>query len=580
MTSQDSYWIRRLQSGRVSRRRFVGGAALAGVGAASLGLVGCGDDDSSSGGQATPRATASGSATVAAAKPKTGGTLTVPSMTDPATFDPFTNLSYNSQEFAGSIYSRLLKPKTGEGIAPAQLVVAPDLALSHEIPGDGLTVTFKLRPDVKFHDTAPVNGRAFTAEDAKFSFDRYLAMGQQRTAFAAVDRVETPDASTLVFKLKTPSAAFLTYVTWGSYVWIMPKETIGANNKHAEGPPHIGTGPYIFDQYTPGTSASFKKNPNYFLPGQPYIDELRRIIVPDSSTIRANFRSGQIDALNWNTAIGEPDIDSVRKANPKATYGEFPSFSLESFYFGEKLSEPPFNDPRVRQAISMAMDRDALLQVSANGKGEWSTMFPAKFSPWWLDPRGKEFGPNAKYFKYDVKAAKELMTGAGHANGLDADLNVTFDYGAEAKERYELVAAMLKDIGIRVALKSKEYAAYQSTTSLGKFSGLAYGPYAVYPDPDGFLATYWLSSSPRRKSIWVDPQLDALITKQSTTFDAEQRKQAVWDIQRHVAEKGYAPGGVNGTSYVAHQPWVKNYYHSIDYGAPSNSVVNAWIDRA
>ncbi len=570
-----NYWKR----GKITRRRWLAGAGSSVAGVSALGLVGCGDDDNEPSGEDTATAPAASGTSAPAATPKAGGTLTVPSMTDPATFDAYTNISYNSQEFAGSIYSRLLKPKTGEGIAPAQLAVTPDLALSHEIPDDGLSVTFKLRPDVKFHETAPVNGRAFTAEDAKFSFDRYLAIGQQRTAFGAVESVETPDPATLVFKLKKPSAAFLTYVTWGSYVWIMPKETIGSDNKHPEGPPHIGTGPYVFDQYTPGTSASFKKNPNYFLPGQPYIEELRRIIVPDSSTIRANFRSGQIDALTWNTAIGEPDIDSVRKANADANYIEFPSFSLESFYFGEKLVEPPFNDDRVRQAVSMAIDRDALLEVSANGKGEWSTLFPAKFSPWWLDPRGNDFGPAAKYMNYDVKAAKELLTGAGYPNGLDVDLNVTFDYGAEAKERYELVAAMLKDVGIRATLQSKEYAAYQSTTSLGKFTGLAYGPYAVYPDPDGFLATYWLSSSPRRKSKWVDPALDTLIEKQSVSFDTDQRKETVWEIQRHVAEKSYAPAGVNGISYLAHQSWVKNFHHSIDYGGPSNSVVSAWIDR-
>ncbi len=569
-----NYWTRE----KITRRKWLAAAGGSVAGVSALGLVGCGDDGAPSTGKTTTPAAAN-SASAAAAAPKPGGTLTMPSMTDPATFDPYTNLSYNSQEFAGSVYSRLLKPKTGDGIAPAELVVAPDLALSHEIPDGGLTVTFKLRPNVKFHETAPVNGRAFTSEDAKFSFERYLAMGQQRTAFGAVDRLEAPDPATLVFKLKKPNAAFLTYVTWGSYVWIMPKETIGNDNKHPEGPPHIGTGPYVFDQYTPATAASFKKNPNYFLPGQPYIQELRRIIVPDSSTIRASFRSGQIDVLTWNTAIGEPDIDSVRKANANANYVGFPSFSLETFYFGETITEPPFKDERVRQAVSMAIDRDALLQVSSNGKGEWSTLFPAKFSPWWLDPRGKDFGPSAKYFKRDMKAAKELLAGAGYPNGLDTDLNVTFDYGAEAKERYELVAAMLKDVGIRATLKSKEYAAYQSTTSVGKFTGLAYGPYAVYPDPDGFLATYWRSSSPRRKSKWVDPELDALIEKQSTSFDAEQRKQAVWEIQRRVAEKSYAPAGVNGISYIANQPWVKNYYHSIDYGAPSNSVVNAWIDR-
>jgi ABC-type transport system substrate-binding protein len=253
--------------------------------------------------------------------------------------------------------------------------------------------------------------------------------------------------------------------------------------------------------------------------------------------------------------------------------------SLESFYFGEGIVNRPFNDVRARQAVSMAIDRDALLAASYAGKGEWQTVFPPKFNPWWLDPRGKEFGPNAKYFTKNIAEAKQLLSAAGYANGLSVDLNVTFDYGAPAKERYELVAAMLKEAGINATLKSKEYAAYQATTSLGKFEGLAYGPYAVYPDPDGFLSTYWLSSSVRRKSKWEDPQLDQLIEKQSTLFDRDARKQVIWEIQRHAAEKAYAPSAVSGLIYAAHQPWIKNYYHSIDYGSPSNSVVEAWIDR-
>jgi ABC-type transport system substrate-binding protein len=367
----------------------------------------------------------------------------------------------------------------------------------------------------------------------------------------------------------------LTYLAWGIYAWLIPKETLGADSKHPEGPPHVGTGPFMFDSYTPATASVFKKHPEYFLAGKPYVDGLRRLIVPDTSTTLANFRSGQLDV----TSIREDDIDSVKQANPKANYVQYPEVSVETFYFGEGIAKPPFNDVRVRQAVSMAIDRDAVLAASYSGKGEWQTVFPPKFDPWWLNPRGKDFGPNAKYFKKSVADAKQLLAAAGYGSGLAVDLNVTFDYGAPAKERYELVAAMLKEIGINATLKSKEYAAYQSTTSLGKFEGLAYGPYAVYPDPDGFLSNYWLSSSVRRKSKWEDPQLDQMIDKQATIFDTEARKQVVWEIQRLVAEKAYAPAAVSGVIYAANQASVKNYFHCIDYGAPANSVVEAWIDR-
>jgi ABC-type transport system substrate-binding protein len=377
-------------------------------------------------------------------------------------------------------------------------------------------------------------------------------------------------------KLSQPNAAILTYLAWSIFAWLIPKETLGADNKHPEGPPHIGTGPYMYDNFTPGVGASFKKHPNYFLTGKPYVDALRRLVIPDTSTVLANFRSGKLDV----TTIAETDIDSVRQANPKATYIQYPEPALETFYFGEGIVNPPFNDVRARQAVSMALDRDALLKASYAGKGEWSTMFPPRYSPWWLDPRGKDFGNSARLFKKNNQDAKQLLAAAGHPDGLTLDLNVTFDYGAPAKERYELVASMLKEIGINATLKSKEYAAYQSTTSLGKFDGLAYGPYANYPDPDGFLSNYWLSSSARRKSKWVDPALDAMIRKQVTLFDGEQRKQVIWDIQRLTAEKAYAPPGVAGLLYAANQPTLKNYFPNIDYGATENSIVEAWIDQS
>ncbi|WP_322818400.1 ABC transporter substrate-binding protein, partial [Tepidiforma sp.] len=208
------YWDRFWRERR-SRRRFLGAATGAAAGAAGLALVGCGDDDDDSGGTpslATPTPGAQATPTPADpyANAKRGGVLKVDSTGDPPSIDPYGNLSFLTKGFSAYVYSRLFKYNAGIGVKQADLRPVGDLAESAEASPDGLTWTVKLRPNVKFHNKAPVNGRAVDTDDVKYSWGRATAeTNTNRSQVAFVDSVQYPDKQTVVFKLKEPNAAFL-----------------------------------------------------------------------------------------------------------------------------------------------------------------------------------------------------------------------------------------------------------------------------------------------------------------------------------------------------------------------------------
>ncbi|HEX6032361.1 MAG TPA: ABC transporter substrate-binding protein, partial [Tepidiformaceae bacterium] len=245
------YWTR-WHATRSNRRRFLGGAAVTGVGAASLALVGCGDDDDDDVGLATPTPGANASPTVADPfkDAKKGGTYKIDSTGDPPTLDPYGNLSFLTKGFAAAHYSRLYKYKTGPGIAPLSVRPTPDIVEGHEVTPDGLTWTMKLRAGLKFANVAPVNGRAVTTtEDVKFSWGRLTAeTTQNRSQVSFVDKVEFPDAQTIKWTLKTPNAAFLDTLADTNLLFIMPTESDGGFDPAQKA---IGSGPWILDEYTP-----------------------------------------------------------------------------------------------------------------------------------------------------------------------------------------------------------------------------------------------------------------------------------------------------------------------------------------
>ncbi len=528
-------------------------------------------------GATSPPTTAPQSSTTpqgsAAAQPKPGGSLTVRMWTgDPPDLDPYLNVTFRAQEFAGFFYSRLLKFDSGPGIAPNAFIPTPDLAESYEISQDGLTCTFKLRANAKWQNKAPLNGRAVGADDVVYSFERFRKVSPQKSNFDMVKEVKASDPRTVVFTLNTAFAPFETTIASPMF-WIMPKEVIEADGDARKRV--IGSGPFIFDKFEKGVQVVAKRNPDYYFTGTPYLDEVVLLIVPEDATAVAGLRAKSIDI----NGLSQTDRGAVASANPEIVLLDYPQNQIYFMYW--RLDAPPFNDIRVRQAVSLALDRDEIIKVLWEGTGYLNNALPAGLQSFYLDPRSADMGPNAKYFKRDVDAAKKLLADAGFAGGLRVPLVSTLNaYGNTFNQSVELVIKQLKDAGIQADLRPQDYSAYISSTFLGKFEPgtMVWGLETPFQEPHDYLFNMYHPKGVRNHGGVNDPQLTQMLDKQAATLDKAERKKQIFDLQRYLGEKQYYVMGVAGNTTIARQPWVQNFNYQSDYGRGGEYIPKLWLD--
>ena len=584
MSNQDSYWSRRLQSGRLTRRRFVGGTALAGVGVAGLGLVGCGDDDSTSKSTATPApAGSSPSAAASAATVNRGGTLRFPlsgaSSANPPTIFPFENLTYLAQTPSAAYYSRLLRGANGEKVHPNDnTAMEGDIVSKWEQPDD-LTYTFTMKPNVKWQDKAPMNGRAATAADFVKTYEAFSKISQNGAGWkAVVNKMTAPDEKTIKIELNAPYAPFLiTHASSAEAMWFIPVETI--DNDQAKKDP-VGTGPFTFDKFESGVAITAKKNPTYYDAPLPNFDKLEMGLINDPQRLVAALQAGDYDFSGLNGPIYK---ESKSKLDAKGTDTFTQNLSQGAFYFN--FDNKPWNDLRVRQALSMALDRDGYLKVQdGTGKGNYFSFIPPGLAPFYMSPRDEnaKFGAQGKYWKRNVTEAKALLKAATGSDTLKFKLFANVDrYGQEAQQAWELFASTIKDAGFEAELVFQEYGSYIQSTYLGKMpeGGCACGPLIGSPrDPDNMFQNYWSESARHNwggTPIAEQKEIDALIVKQRTILKSEERLKFIQDMQVKFTESFltvpyHASGG-----WVYSQPTLKNFFWKAGYAYMPDAVMKS-----
>lgn len=580
MGKDSNYWTD-VFARRLSRRRALHGAAAGGLGAAAIGVVGCGDDDDDDDGGSTATAVAT-----QAAEPKRGGTLrgTIPN--DPPVLDPYKSISFLTLIPASFVYSRLLRYKPQADPAKwGDREAEGDLAESWEASPDALTWTFHLREGVTFHDVAPVNGRPVDSEDVVLSWERWLALpAANAKQLNMIERVEAPDPRTVVITLNLPYAPFETIIASPNYFWIMPKEV--ANDGIDLTQTMLGSGPFLFDSYEPGVAMRFRSNPNYWEQGLPYVDGVDLHIIKDPATTLSNFMTGGLDV---HAFTNPRDVAEIRRQKPEVKLDEFLQ-TLLLFSYVQPISEghehysadSPFNDERVRRALSMALDRDALLQVLYQGEGKWNTLVPAGFTKFHLNPKddAAAYGEAANYFKFDIEGARKLLADAGYPDGISAQMHYTNNaYGDLFNQSAEVINRMWNDAGIKTTLAPEDYRSqYISSTFLGNFDGVAYGPQSGFDEADQYLFSMLHSSSERNHSKINDPELDKLIEAQRVELDSEARVELMHDIQKLIADKMYYIPTVVGKSYYAQHPNVKGFTFGAFYSLGTESYARVWLE--
>src|SRR5712691_11580077 len=511
-----------------------------------------------------------------AGQPKRGGILRVRGR-DPVHFDPHLTINVRTQSTLSFVYSKLVRHKVGADVRPGTFIVEPDLAESWE-ELDDTTYVFHLRKGVKWHNKPPVNGRELVAEDVKFTFDRFLneSANVDRYILESVDRVEVVDRYTVKFLLKEPYVWLLNVLANPRSMWIIAPEVVEKYGDLKKVETAIGTGPFLLERYEPNVKTVFKRNPEYFREGQPYVDGVEWLVVEDASAALAMYRSGQLDCgpASW-WSVRQEDLESVQKTHPHLQFQEFLSTVSHAIYM--RTDQAPFNDVRIRRAISHAVDRQAILDAVWL-RGEPTPAISRGLAEW--SPRIDELGAGARYYQHDPKEARRLLAEAGMPKGFKTHMSTTSGFGGGrlVTDAAQLAQRSLKEVGIDAELKLQEYGAYQATTAKGKFDGMAFAPISNSWEPDSVLYGLFAPDQPRNSSHVNDPKITAMLKEQRRTKDREARKQIIFDIQRYIAEQQYYVylycAGFTGSWY----PYVKNYAPNTqwDFGGRSAAL---WLDR-
>ena len=511
--------------------------------------------------------------------PKRGGTLRLTFQADPLHFDPHQTLSFVTMVPLSFAYSRLVKVKAGPSVKPMTYPVEPDLAESWTQLSD-TTYIFKLRKGVRWHNKPPVNGRELTADDVKYTYNRFLTItgNPNKPVLEYIDRIEAVDKHTVKFTLKEPNAWFLDLLASTS-TWIIAKECVEKFGDLKKVESVVGTGPWMLERWEPNVKLAYVRNPNYFVPGLPYADSVDVLIDKDPASRLATWLSGKTDfGPEYQQAVRWLDAPVAKQRKPGLQTAEYTWFT--SGATGFKLANPPFNDLRVRRALSRASNLAELYEALAFSQGHWTPnpAVPAAFADWSIPI--DQLGPEGrKLYEFNSAEAKRLLAGAGHPNGFKTTVEVPGSvYGPDFDDFVQITIKNWKAAGIDADLKLKEYGAFITSTIFGKFDNMFLGLRGAWADPEAYFYRWFMPGQPL--NVWGvnDPKLTDMIRLQRRTFDVAKRKQVVFDIQRYLADQ--ALFGVDGSIRIlsAWDAHIKNYMpnNGFDYGG---RLMAAWIDR-
>jgi peptide/nickel transport system substrate-binding protein len=486
-------------------------------------------------------------------------------------------IAYRTHVPLGFVLSRLVKPKAGPGVVPGTFPLEGDLAESWTQPNE-TTYVFKLRRGVRWHNKPPVNGRELTADDVVYTVERFLTVKGNANAYMlrSVARVEPVDRYTVKFTLKEPFVWFLDMLANPVAVGIIAKEVVDKYGDLRKPEAVIGTGPFMLESHKPNVSITLVRHPGYFVPGLPYIDRVEMTVDEDNASRMAAFLAGKYD-VGWEFPgqINRTDWVQIKdRLKRKVQTAEFPANVMS--HLSMRTDQKPFSDVRVRHAMSLAIDRQGILDATAEGVGVFNPPVPAALRDWTIPMN--QLGEGAKYYKHDPAEARRLLAAAGYPNGFPASICFN-SYGSTVLvDSAQLVLKNLKDVGIDARLDQKEYGAYVATCFYGKFDSMTYGPQTPFLEPDNFLYGQYYPGELKNQSHINDPVVADMLVRQRRTFDVAKRRELIFEIQRHLARQQYYVQLASGVYVATWDSALKNYGPNLgyDYGG---RLMAAWLDR-
>jgi peptide/nickel transport system substrate-binding protein len=470
---------------------------------------------------------------VISAQPRLGGTLTVADPVGPPVLDPHKDGSYQSSGMVLTmIYEGLLsRGDKGE--------LQPQLAESWKVITPTL-YEFKIRRGVTFH-----NGREMDAADVKYSFERELdpkTGSPFRAVWSTIDTIEAPDRWTVRVHLKQPNAPLLNYFAGPYGHQIVAKEAVekqGDLNQAA-----VGTGPFKLVEYAPDSHLKLEKHKTYWKKGQPYLDGINIRIIKDESARLSAVRAGAVD-VTYVTAVNAPAVKQDR--NLLLLEGDNVFYGMTLAQFIPNDSKAPFSDKRVRQAMSLAIDRKEIVDSVIFGSGVVSGPVPPGMGAVAVAPA----------YKVDLERARQLLREAGHPNGFTATVKASPQYPLDVAD-CQMIKSHLKRIGIELDIQLVEWGQFLKEWLGGNYDTicLTSGPLA---DPDAFIYDYFHSKSPRNRAKFLTGELDDIVTQARGATDATKRRELLMEAQKRVLDLTPVIYLYSANGFEVHRTYVKGY---------------------
>lgn len=415
-----------------------------------------------------------------------GGNFTFGITTQPDHLDPYLATAAETREILFNVFEGLMKPNKDGDMIPA-------VAESYQISDDSLTYTFRIRKGIKFH-----NGKAVTSADVKYSLER--AMSLSVIGFDNVKSIEAVDDSIIKIHLKTPDSDFLPYLG----VAIVQKD-------YADEDIHpIGTGPFAFESYTPQQSLVLKKNEYYWQNDLPHFNKVFFKIVPNTNALLLELQAGSIDgATVYNDQTLANQLDSNSFNIEQSNSNSVQQLSLNN-------AVKPFDNIKVRQALSYAVDPDEIIETVVYGKGVrvGTPVIPGL-------KRYCDLSLNFAY-KKDLDKAKQLLTEAGYPKGFSFTITVPSNYQVHV-DTAQVIVNQLKNIGVTASIKQVDWATWLSNVYMERqYEATIISVDGVNVSPRSYLERY-VSTSAKNFINYKSPEYDAIYQRAVKESDPSKR---------------------------------------------------------
>ena len=531
--------------------------------------------------------------------PEYGGTFTFPLKEEPASTDSFGAVTIVSHVLELVSIADWAIPRDEFDfnvlVAPANTTGA--LAESWSQP-DPLTIILNIRQGVRWHDKAPMNGRALTAADIEFNYHRMMGLGSGFTerlygsdllAGVEVESVTATDSSTVEFKLARPSVSVLAKIIQGPINLIYPPEVIRAEGDGEDWRDLVGTGPYSLTDWTKGSSITYDKNPDYWgfdekFPENrlPYFDQLRTLIMPEASTYVSALRTGQLDyvgALSLTQLRTIDELESLQRTNPELVPSPYGLRSDNAVAPNTQVE--PFGDIRVRKALQMAINLEEINQGFYKGfadtipQGQISRFNAAvavQFDEWPADVR--------KVFEYDPAGAEALLDEAGYPRGADG---VRFKTEILHQKRFdlnhtELLISYWDAIGVKVEAEVRGGAEYGARRNAREYELITAEGACKCPAIQilgKFLPTAGWNTS-NVDDQWYQAKFDEAAG--ATTLD--EQNAALRELDMYSIEQFWQLFGPIGPQFNLVQPWVAGFNGESTMGWARAVFWRIWFDSS